>query len=52
MTDVFISYKREDKASARALADGSPCDFCPETVVIPAGTFTMGSPPEEEARYD
>jgi formylglycine-generating enzyme required for sulfatase activity len=34
------------------LADGSPCGFCPEMVVIPAGTFTMGSPPEEEGRYD
>ena len=29
------------------LADGAPCDFCPEMVVIPAGTFTMGSPPDE-----
>ena len=33
-----------------ALADGSPCDFCPEMVVIPAGTFTMGSPPDEDGR--
>jgi formylglycine-generating enzyme required for sulfatase activity len=29
------------------LKDGSPCPFCPEMVVIPAGPFTMGSTPEE-----
>ena len=34
------------------LADGSPCGFCPEMVVSPAGTFTMGSPPEEQGRDD
>lgn len=34
--------------SARdALADGVPCPFCPEMVVVPAGRFTMGS-----AEYD
>jgi formylglycine-generating enzyme required for sulfatase activity len=34
------------------LADGAPCGFCPEMVVIPAGTFTMGSPPDEEGRNE
>jgi formylglycine-generating enzyme required for sulfatase activity len=29
------------------LADGEPCPMCPEMVVAPAGTFTMGSPPSE-----
>ena len=28
------------------------CDSCPELVVIPAGTFQMGSPASEEGRYD
>jgi formylglycine-generating enzyme required for sulfatase activity len=32
------------------LADGSPCPVCPEMVVAPAGTFTMGSPPSEPDR--
>ena len=26
------------------------CDVCPEMVVVPAGSFTMGSPPSEEGR--
>ncbi|MBX3517975.1 MAG: SUMF1/EgtB/PvdO family nonheme iron enzyme [Rhodospirillales bacterium] len=26
--------------------------WCPEMVVIPSGTFLMGSPPDEEGRYD
>jgi formylglycine-generating enzyme required for sulfatase activity len=29
-------------------ADGQPCPWCPEMVVVPAGTFTMGSAPEQE----
>jgi formylglycine-generating enzyme required for sulfatase activity len=32
------------------LADGKPCPYCPEMVVAPAGTFTMGSPPSEPER--
>ena len=28
------------------------CAVCPEMVVIPAGTFRMGSPAREEGRYD
>jgi formylglycine-generating enzyme required for sulfatase activity len=30
------------------LASGEPCPMCPEMVVVPAGTFTMGSPEKEE----
>lgn len=32
------------------LADGSPCQFCPELAVVPAGSFIMGSP-SSEIRY-
>ena len=28
------------------------CDACPEMVVVPAGSYMMGSPPGEEGRYD
>ena len=32
------------------LADGKPCPTCPEMVVAPAGTFTMGSSPSDPER--
>ncbi len=28
------------------------CDRCPQMIVVPAGKFMMGSPAEEEGRYD
>jgi formylglycine-generating enzyme required for sulfatase activity len=32
------------------LADGQPCPLCPELVVVPNGSFTMGSPETEKGR--
>jgi formylglycine-generating enzyme required for sulfatase activity len=32
------------------LANGQPCSSCPEMVIVPAGSFTMGSPPTELGR--
>jgi formylglycine-generating enzyme required for sulfatase activity len=32
------------------LANGQPCPMCPEMVVVPAGSFTMGSPNSEAER--
>ena len=42
------------KAQMRYAAGQSfrDCDECPELVVIPAGTFTMGSPVSEQRRQD
>jgi formylglycine-generating enzyme required for sulfatase activity len=34
------------------LANGVPCTVCPEMMIVPAGTFTMGSPPSEPGRFD
>jgi formylglycine-generating enzyme required for sulfatase activity len=34
------------------LANGQLCTICPEMVVVPAGTFVMGSPESEEGRGD
>jgi formylglycine-generating enzyme required for sulfatase activity len=28
------------------------CDKCPEMVVVPSGSFTMGSPDNDKERYD
>ena len=32
------------------LASGRSCPYCPSLVVVPAGEFTMGSPPQEFGR--
>ena len=50
--------KRAAEAEARERAAMRPgkvfrdCPECPEMVVVPAGSFTMGSPSSEKGRYD
>src|SRR5262245_40091568 len=46
---VFSSVHAD--AETRSLKPGDSfkeCDDCPEMVVVPAGEFIMGTPPEEE----
>ena len=58
--DVGPSEERIEATSIEAelveftdsLADGSPCPFCPRMVALPGASFVMGSPAEEEGRYD
>ncbi len=47
--------ERERAALARKWPAGRTfreCDACPEMIVVPAGSFTMGSPASEESRDD
>jgi formylglycine-generating enzyme required for sulfatase activity len=53
MRDPALSIKPASGQSFRdRLANGEPCPLCPEMVVAPAGSFTMGSPPSELGRND
>ena len=41
--------ERREREAEKIFRD---CPHCPEMVVVPAGSFMMGSPPSEESRYD
>jgi formylglycine-generating enzyme required for sulfatase activity/uncharacterized caspase-like protein len=51
-----VTTTRPDTATAQTdLTPGTTfrdCDVCPEMVVIPPGSFTMGAPSSEEGRFD
>ena len=51
---IAHAAEAEEKASGESfrdrLANGQPCPDCPEMVVIPAGSFMMGSPVSEPER--
>jgi formylglycine-generating enzyme required for sulfatase activity len=49
--DPALGVKPGSGASFRdRTKDGKACAECPEMVVVPSGSFTMGSPPGEESR--
>ena len=47
--EAVEAERRRQREPGRRFRD---CDACPEMVVVPAGTFVMGSPSGEEGRYD
>ena len=50
---VPAQQRRSDEAEQRVGSRFKDCGECPEMVVVPSGTFTMGSPSSEEGRgYD
>ena len=52
--DAALDLLIEAEALQARFAPGSTfrdCDVCPQMVVVPAGTFTMGSPESEEGRH-
>ena len=57
-TAVDVAGMSGDSAILKALGVPQPgdmfrdCDNCPEMVVVPAGSFMMGSPESEEGRSD
>ena len=50
-----VERERERQAELAALIEAGPfkdCEECPLMVVVPSGSFRMGSPPGETGRYD
>ena len=49
-TPAPLSEQEECALTSRAMF--KECETCPQMVVVPAGSFTMGSPAKEESRSD
>jgi formylglycine-generating enzyme required for sulfatase activity len=41
-----------EERSLKPMDSFKECDVCPEMVVVPAGSFMMGSPPDVEGRFE
>lgn len=46
-----VAQRRPGMVFRDARVNGQPCPKCPEMVVVPAGSFMMGSPESEPGRY-
>jgi len=46
------AFAAERKSEFRAGHEFNDCDACPRMVVVPAGSFVMGSPTDEHGRLD
>ena len=47
-----VEQRLKPKDSFRECAPVQGKDYCPEMIVVPAGSFTMGSPPTEKGHVD
>ena len=45
-------YDLESGQTVAVLDHFQDCDVCPEMIVLPLGTFTMGAPPEQSEALD
>jgi formylglycine-generating enzyme required for sulfatase activity len=45
---MSVAAQAQDKAAGGAPTEFKDCADCPQMVVVPAGAFTMGSPPSEQ----
>ena len=55
LVDALDQNPEDNHTSTNALKPGErfrECDGCPEMVTVPSGSFMMGSPANEDGRYD
>lgn len=52
LTHGAAPLSANEECALQAKAEFKECETCPTMVVVPAGSFTMGSPKDEPGRYD